>query len=511
MKFVTAAAMREAEGRAILREASLAHRMMDRAGKGLADAIAFLAKQRDAADPVVRLLAGPGNNGGDAFAAAIYLQEMDLLPEVWLLCPQEKLRGVARAFFEEMVRMEVPWHEVATGEAWEQLVAEDPPPPILVDALLGTGAKGAPTGVIRRACDELNALSGRCLIVSADIPTGMDADTGAVSDGTVQADATVTMGYPKAGMAAPEALESLGALWRVDIGLPGEFAEAIPDADPELHWISAEEARQALPRRRRRSHKGLYGRALVMGGSWQYPGAIVLAAEGAARSGAGLVRVATVERALSALVSRVPEAIAAADLDADFPLEGLNAILLGPGLGRTPEARRLVARLLRETPCPLVLDADGIAVLEGKPEAVQACEQPVILTPHPGELALLMGTQISDIQADRLAAAREAARRTGAIVVLKGAGTLVAKEGHPTFLNLNGNPGMACGGSGDVLAGLLAGLLAQGIEPFAAARAAVWIHGAAGDVAALRLTPFAMKAGDIADALPAAFRRLTTR
>jgi len=508
MKFVTPESMREAEGRAILKNISLAHTMMSKAGKGLADAIADVARQAHLTDSVIRLLAGPGNNGGDAFAAAIFLQEMDLLPEVWLFCPVEKLRGATKAFFEEMDEAEIPWNELSSEEIWDELEPKSLPAGILVDALLGTGARGEPTGAMRFACEYLRAQSGRSLLISADIPTGMDAETGAVCSVAVQADVTVTMGNPKIGMATPAALESLGTLSRVDIGLPEEFLKAMPDARPDLQWISDEEARQAVPRRQRISHKGLYGRMLVMGGSWQYPGAIVLATEGAVRSGAGIVRVATVESALPAVVSRVPEAIAAADLDAEFPLEGMNAILLGPGLGRTPEARRLVARLLREAPCPLVLDADGIAVLEGKPEAVQACEQPVILTPHPGELALLMGTRISDIQADRLAAVREAASRTGAIVVLKGAGTLVAQDGQATGLNLNGNPGMACGGSGDVLAGLLAGLLAQRVDPFLAAKAAVWIHGAAGDVAAFRMTQVAMKAGDIITALPEAFRKL---
>jgi ADP-dependent NAD(P)H-hydrate dehydratase / NAD(P)H-hydrate epimerase len=508
MKFVTPDAMREAEGRAILQNPSLSNRMMDYAGKGLADAIASIARRADLFDPSVLLLAGPGNNGGDAFAAAVCLLEMGLIPEVWLTCPPEKLRGTARDFFEEMEALEIPWEDMSTEEAWTQISVERLPPPILVDALLGTGAKGELTGCIRCACDYLRQHQERCLIVSADLPTGMDGVTGAVAEGAVQADVTVTMGFPKVGVATPSALESLGSLWRVQIGLPDEAADAMPDARPDLQWISGKETHAALPDRRRLTHKGVYGRALVMGGSWQYPGAIVLATEGAARSGVGIVRVATVERALPALVSRVPEAIAAADLDAEFPLDGMKGILLGPGLGRTPEARRLVARLLRETPCPLVLDADGISVLEGKPEAVQACEQPVILTPHPGELSLLMGIPIAEIQSDRLAAVRDAAKRTGAIVVLKGAGTLVAKEGAATFLNLNGNPGMACGGSGDVLAGLLVGLLAQGMEPYAAAQAAVWIHGAAGDVAALRKTQPAMKAGDIADELPAAFQRL---
>ncbi|MGD9780654.1 MAG: NAD(P)H-hydrate dehydratase [Kiritimatiellia bacterium] len=511
MKFVAVAGMREGEGRAILRHPSLDRALMERAGRGLALAVQSMAKHLEPSEPAVRLLAGPGNNGGDVFAAALFLGDMGLAPEVWLACPAEKLKGSARHFFDRMSGAGISCRELASEADWDRLEAEGIPPPILVDGLLGTGAKGPPTGTIRRAIDYLRAQSETSLLVSADVPSGMDADTGEAFGAVVPADFTVAMGFPKAGMAAPAALEALGSLRCAEIGLPAEFAEAIPDARPDLQWISEADVRRILPHRRRDSHKGTHGRALLMGGAAEYPGAIVLAAQGAIRSGAGLVRVAASASAASAAVLRVPEAIVGADLSADFPLEGMDSILAGPGLGRGPEARRLVARLLHETPCPLVLDADAIAVLAGHPEAVRACAKPVVLTPHPGELAMLLGKDTADVQKDRLAASREAADRTGAIVVLKGAGTIVAKTGQPAWLNLNGNPGMACGGSGDVLAGLLAGLLAQNVPPFEAACAAVWLHGAAGDVAALRFTQAAMKAGDIAQALPDAFRQIRPR
>lgn len=509
MKFVTAAGMREGEGRAIQCMPKLDRSLMERAGQGLAGAIRTLSTHRGT--PLsIRLLAGPGNNGGDAFAAALFLAGWGLRPEVWLAYPAAKLKGAARHFFEIMSEKGIPWREMVTEQDW--LAAQDlPSPPILVDGLLGTGARGAPEGVLRAAIEYLNAKNRESLVVSADIPSGMDADTGTAAGAVVQADYTVTMGYPKAGMAAPVAVENLGTLWSVPIGLPAEFADTIPDAIPGLQWISAEDVRRILPRRRRNSHKGNYGRALLLGGTAQYPGAIALAAEGALRSGAGLVQVSASTAAMAAVVARTPEAIAGPVLAPDLALDGANALLAGPGLGRDPEARRLVARLLRETPGPLVLDADAIAVLEGKPEVVKNCPQPVVLTPHPGELAQLLETGVDAIQKDRRAAAREAAERTGAVVVLKGAGTLVAQPGQPVWLNLNGNPGMACGGSGDVLAGLLAGLLAQKIAPVDAACAAVWLHGMAGDIAVLEKTQAAMTAGDIAQALPAAFRQITPR
>jgi ADP-dependent NAD(P)H-hydrate dehydratase / NAD(P)H-hydrate epimerase len=504
---VSAMGIREGEAQAILRQPKLDATMMDRAGKGLALAICGIANHLEPPDPVVRLIAGPGNNGGDVFAAAMFLDDMDMLPEVWLACSIDKLKGCAKAFFEQMVEAEIPFIQLATERDWDVIDEGVYPPPILVDGLLGTGAKGEPTGTVKRAVDYLRARSGKCVIVSADIPTGMDADSGEVARHAVCADFTVTMGFPKRGMASSQAQECLGSLRRVEIGLPDDVSEAIPDARPELQWISEADVRRAFPPRPRSAHKGSFGTALLMGGV-RYPGAIVLAAEGAARSGAGLVRIATAAPAAAAILARLPEAIACADLAADVALGKVDSILAGPGLGCDAEARRLVARLLRETPVPLVLDADAISAFAGKPEALRECAQTVVITPHPGEMAALLGTDVASIQQNRLLAVREAAQRSGAIVVLKGAGTLVARHGGPAWMNLNGNPGMACGGCGDVLAGLLAGLLAQRIDPFDAACAAVWLHGAAGDVAALRKTQVAMGAGDVAQAIPAAFAQL---
>ena len=511
MKFVASESIRKAETKAIAQNSLLALGMMERAGRGLARAIHEIAAQMGRPASAVRLLAGPGSNGGDAFVAAMVLRDLGLAPEVWLTCPKEKLRGTAKIYFEAMAKEPIPWREVVGERIWLKEAETTLSPPIMVDALLGTGARGEPMGDVRRAVEYLKRKRPYSLIVAADLPTGMDADTGAAAKCAVQADFTVTMCVPKAGMTVPAAMDAMGSLRLISIGIPPEFVEEMPDARPGLQLISVADVRRSLPPRPRDSHKGTYGSALLLGGSARYPGAIVLAAEGAVRSGAGLVRVATVESAAASLVARVPEAIAEVRLGPDAELKGADSILVGPGLGRDPEARRLVAKLLHETPCPLVIDADAIAVLEGKPEAVRACAQPVILTPHPGELALLLGTDAASIQKDRMVAVREAAERTGAIVVLKGAGTLVAQTENPVWINLNGNPGMACGGSGDVLGGLLAGLLAQKIPPFEAACAAVWLHGTAGDLAALRMTQAALRAGDIVLALPDAFRRVSVR
>lgn len=507
MKFVTAAALREEEAVAIAAQPGLGLEMMQQAGEGLAERLVTLRQHIDSPWPRIRFLAGPGNNGGDAFIAAACLDAIGFEVDVWLVAPAATLKGDAAAAYRQFTDHSPCVREVAQDQ-WAQAQTAAPPPTILVDALLGTGATGEPRDNIRLAVEYVNRMAQSCVVVAVDIPTGLDAETGATAACCVRADFTVTMEFPKVGMAAPNARESLGSLGQVPVGLPHKAAAAIPDATPDLQWISAEDVRRILPRRARVSHKGTYGTTLLMGGSAHYSGAIVLAAAGAVRSGAGLVRVATVEFAAAAVRTQVPEVIVSADLFADFSLAGLRSILLGPGLGRDPAARRLVERLLHEATCPLVLDADAIAVLAGTPEAIRQASVPIVLTPHPGELALLLGTDVATVQQDRLAAAQEAAERTGAVVVLKGAGTLVAQTGQPRWINLNGNPGMACGGSGDVVAGVLAGLLAQGIAPIDAACAAVWLHGTAGDIAALRKTQIAMKAGDIADALPAAFQRV---
>lgn len=512
MRFVKAAEIRAAEQRAIQSNPARAADMMARAGAGLARTIRFIGQTRSGMDRRVRLIAGPGNNGGDILAAAWELAEFRWQPEVWLACSVARLQGVAKDFFDRLSDRKIHWREMAREADWIELAPDALMPPILVDGLLGTGAAGAPAGVIRRAIEYINAASSYSLIVAADLPSGMDAETGAAAGEMVRADFTVTMGYPKIGMSWPASLTGLGSLRCVAIGLPRDVATTMADARPGVQWISETDVRELLPRRPATVHKGVLGWVHLVGGSAEYPGAMVLAAEGATRSGVGGVQVMTVPASAAAIAARMPEVIVRDHYSADWDIPAdASAVVVGPGLGRDPEARRLVARLLRETPVPLVLDADAIGLLAGRPEVVRSCPQPVVMTPHPGELAELMGVDVAEIKQDRLGHAVQAAEQTGAVVVLKGAGTWVVQAGQPAWLNLTGNPGLACGGSGDVLAGLLGGLLAQGIPADQAARAAVWLHGVAGDIAALRLTQAAMNASDLAAALPTAFRQVTAR
>jgi NAD(P)H-hydrate epimerase len=316
------------------------------------------------------------------------------------------------------------------------------------------------------------------------------------------------MACPKSCLAAPGSRDFAGT---VEVApMPELDNPDLPASPDDLRLVTPADLVPLFPPRPRDSYKGTYGRVLLVGGSPLYPGALVLATEAATRSGAGLVRACTSPSAVAAILARCPEAIARDDLYGELPLaEHPSAILCGSGLGRDAEARRIVATLLHETPAPLVLDADALSMLGSKTDALRACTRPLLLTPHAAEAASLLGCAPADIQRDRPAAATELARRSNATVLLKGDGTLIATPGSDTlWINLCGNPGMATAGSGDVLAGLLAGLLAQGVPAPDAARAATWLHGTAGDIAARRLGDRPLRASDIAATLPAAFRSL---
>lgn len=512
MKSVAVESLRRVEADLIARYPGLGNRLMEQAGTAVASLIQNLLHAlnppADASVPLVRFLAGSGNNGGDAYVAARILAEQQIPVDVWVAAPMEKIHGGAKQALEALQEdgdVAIRWCAAETAWTADE---EELPPVILVDALLGTGATGNPRGIIAAAIRYIQAHRDNSLVVSIDLPSGLDADTGIPNDPVVVADYTLTMGYPKRGMLNPAAVECLGTLLVEPFHTLEKFSDwELPVDSAAPVFLAEQDVRHLIHRRRRNTHKGTYGHILLTGGA-EYPGAITLAAAAAARSGVGLVHVATVGSSVQSVLTRTPEAIVADDLFEPFALDGYQAILLGPGLGRTPEARRVVLRLLNEAQCPLILDADAITVLAGHPEIIKTCRQPVVLTPHPGELAALLGMTVEDVQRDRFMVAEAAAEQTGAIVVLKGAGTLIAQTGRPTACNLNGNPGMACGGSGDVLGGLMCGWMARLDEAFDAAGLAVWLHGRAGDLAALQLSPHAMNAGDVIDHISAALKTL---
>jgi len=304
----------------------------------------------------------------------------------------------------------------------------------------------------------------------------------------------------------PENIDQVGNLEVVDIGIPTELIEQMT-GDADLELIHPSDLKPLFPRRPRDGHKGDYGHALCIGGSRGFSGAITMAARSAARSGAGLVS-AFVPESIHGLVA---PSISEVMVFSSIPEAKWTAILAGPGMGRTATTREQILHLLESSAVPLILDADAVTVLSDHIEAISSAACPVVLTPHPGEFAALFGLKPADVQEDRFGMVRMAADRLGATVVLKGAGTLVAAPGFRAAVNLTGNPGMASGGSGDVLAGIITGLVAQGISPFQSACAGVWLHGRAGDLAAAETSQASLIAGDIIEKLPDAFRDISCR
>lgn len=504
MKTVSAAEMRELDRRTI-EDGTPGEELMRRAGQGIAEIARDVLAERGGRS--LLLIAGTGNNGGDVFAAATALAETDLDIEVWLCGSQSQIKGDAHTHLKKMVRAGIIPKEVRNAndlfpKAW---------PDLIIDGLLGTGSKGAPRGFMSPLIEWINAEAQHAFVLSIDIPSGIDADTGHAEGPAVKADLTVTMGLPKTGLIRPEALPYVGSVETVDIGIPLEFIEDTGGC-PEAGLIDRSDL--SLPRRARDSHKGMYGHVLLVGGSKGYTGAIAMAARAALRSGAGLVSVLTPEEVYPIVAQACgPEAMVHSlqcrgdeDVASTIPFDLLafNAILVGPGMGRSDETRTFVETLLKACNATLVLDADALCVA---PETISAAKCPVVLTPHPGEFERLFGAPVTD----RWQQAQEAADRTGKTVVLKGAGTVIAEPGKKLAVNLTGNPGMATGGTGDVLAGLLTGLLGQGMKPFEAAMTAVYLHGIAGDIAAHDCTQTALIATDLIEALPDAFRFLQSR
>lgn len=462
--------MRELDRRTIEEFGTPGEVLMERAARGLVEALLNLIQARQIKHPSILLIAGKGNNGGDAEVAHRILLE----------------KGVSAALWNVE---EIDWPAASAHDF-----------NILVDGLLGTGSSGAPRGKFAEAIAFINR--ARALKVAIDIPSGLNADTGEAQGKTVCADLTVTMGLPKTGLIRSASVEYTGSVEVVDIGIPPEYIESTKGCD-EAELIAKSDVQ--LPRRKRDSHKGTYGHVLLIGGAPGMTGAIAMAARAALRSGAGLVSVLTPEEVYPIVAQAAgPEVMVhpfpdLGKLTTDFSKvwKKTTAVLAGPGMGTSPE---FVRQLVNTSPVPLVLDADALCVA---PEKIAAAKCPVILTPHPGEFKRLFGAPVTD----RWKQAREAAEITGKIVVLKGVRTVVAAPGEKLAINSTGNPGMAKGGSGDVLAGLLVGLLGQGLDPFLAAKTAVWLHGKAGDLAAAEKTESAMVATDLIEA----FRALQSR
>jgi NAD(P)H-hydrate epimerase len=506
MKLVTAEEMRELDRRAMEEVGIPSLVLMENAGR---TTYQILRREfPDLAGPVA-VLAGRGNNGGDGCVVARYLAQAGMPVAVFLMAARDQVQGDARVNLEIAARLGVEIVEVREERDLNPLAHRLARSALIVDALLGTGLNSEVRGLMRLVIEEVNRL--RPPVLAVDIPSGLCGDTGRPLGAAVQAQVTVTYGWPKIGQILPPGRDCAGRLWQVDISIPPELARELP-----VELAEAGQMRALFPPRPFASNKGTFGHLVVLAGSEGKTGAATMTGEGALRAGAGLVTLGIPASLNDILEVKVTEAMTlplpeAADVRAlgrgalgpiqNF-LKNMTAAALGPGLGTHPETQELVRHLARDLALPLVLDADGVNALAGAPELLTDAAGPRLITPHPGEMARFMGLTVPEVQAHRLGIAKEAAARTQAVVVLKGAQTVVADPRGRVSINSTGNPALASGGTGDVLTGLIGGYLAQKLSPWDAARLGVYLHGLAADYLAAHYGLRGLIAGDLLEVFP---------
>jgi NAD(P)H-hydrate epimerase len=462
----------------------------------------------------IAVFAGPGNNGGDGFVAARHLQQLGARVTVFLPQSAENIRGDAAVFFRIVVALGIPVRLLLDQDDVERLDLASCA--LIVDALFGTGLRREITGHLALLVDRING--AECPVVAVDMPSGVDSDSGKILGRAVRAALTVTFAAAKPGHFVFPGRELAGAVEIADIGIPSHL---LNEAGLSCELLDRDWAASHLDRRRADSHKGTSGHLLVVAGATGKTGAAILCCRGALRAGAGLVSLGAAASLNGVYAAALPEAMtlpltggpggAAAIDDLDRIVAALRdrqAAVMGPGLGTAPETALLVQRLYQEAETPLVLDADAINVLAADRAAlVRTGAAARVLTPHPGEMARLTGGTGRVVQENRLETARRFAAQYNVYLVLKGAGTIVASPDGLLAVNGSGNPGMAAGGMGDVLSGMIGGLLVQGYDPWRACCLGVFLHGRAADLLAAG-APFGYLAGEVADRVPSVINEL---
>ncbi|MBR6107047.1 MAG: NAD(P)H-hydrate dehydratase [Oscillospiraceae bacterium] len=477
--------------------------MMDRAGAGLAEHLKKLAAERECSS--ILFLCGNGNNAGDCFVAASLLSKQ-LAVTVCLLAGVPKTR-TAYTKFKMMKNVTVLEEQNAIREAVQQSS-------LIADGIFGIGFRGTLSPFVKELTAEINGDPDK-YCVAVDIPSGGSGLNGAVAEGTLHCDMTVTFGAAKLGLMLAPLSEYCGAIYLVEIGIPDEAFNML---DYPVSRITPEYVHENLPRRPANAHKGMFGRLFCVAGSRNMPGAAILASKAALRSGVGLYCLASDADVCRMLIAQAPEAMIQplpSDADGKLTPESVpvilekanpsSCVLIGCGLGQSEALRRTVNELITNLDCPIILDADGLNAIASGIDILRKAKSKVVLTPHPGEMSRLLHCSVEEVQKDRLKAAKRfAARFPNTVIVLKGAGTVVATAEHAA-INTTGNSGMSKGGSGDVLAGMIASLTAQGSEPELAAIMGVYLHGLAGDCAAAEFSRRAMLPSDLINQLPLVF------
>ncbi|NLM89259.1 MAG: NAD(P)H-hydrate dehydratase [Syntrophomonadaceae bacterium] len=512
MKVVQSEEMRAIDRQAIEEYGIPGVVLMENAGirtvEVIEDILAGLSSQQ------VLILVGKGNNGGDGLVIARHLINGGIPANVFMLGQPEQLTPDALVNYRILEQMKAPLYPLQTEEDLDRLTLALLKASLVVDAIYGIGFKGSLDDFETQVVKLVNW--SQLPVVAVDIASGVEADSGRIHGAAIKAIHTVTFGLPKLGQLIEPGKSYTGTLTVADISLPRDL---LTDPELKINLITDELVQPFLYPRAAQSHKGIYGHALIIGGSTGMTGAVIMAARAALRVGAGLVTAALPESLQGGVenemveVMTVPLAETAQGTIAREALPAIENLLgttsvcaIGPGMSRYREAPAILHQVLERAGIPIVIDADGLNAVSEDINILKDRQIPIVLTPHPGEMARLTGLTIEEIQADRLEIARSSAQKWGVTVVLKGSGTVVAYPSGEVFLNLSGNPGMATAGSGDVLCGMITGLIAQGLRPQDAAMVAVYLHGLTGDYVEKVKGQRGLIAGDIIEGLPEVLR-----
>jgi ADP-dependent NAD(P)H-hydrate dehydratase / NAD(P)H-hydrate epimerase len=471
--------------------------LMERAG----GAVAEEATRMTLLKSNVLIVCGKGNNGGDGFVAARLLKARGYKVKVICLAQVDELASQAREAFDRLpsdIELLMGYESERFDEALDKTN-------LVIDAIFGFSLKGPVRGVALDAIDHINAAKKK--VLSVDLPSGLEADTGRVYDHTVEAAATVTFTAPKVGMVLHPGTEYIGELIVADIGIPAE----IIDVNSEIRVLESDEIMPHIPVRTFEVHKKSVGQVLIVAGSRGMSGAAILAARGAFRAGAGMVAFAAPDSIVSTLNAGITEAIVYSQAETETgtlsPIAyeailelalNFDVILLGPGLSTNPETIKLARRLIADIDNPMVIDADGLNALAGHTDLLTERLSQTVITPHPGEMARLYGVTTRDVVNDWIGYARRAMNDFDAVTVLKGSRTIISGIDETT-INTTGNPGLATAGTGDVLAGMIAAFMAQRVNRYEAASVAAYLHGMAADIAVTEMNENSLMASDVVD------------
>ncbi|MFB3895650.1 MAG: NAD(P)H-hydrate dehydratase [bacterium] len=513
MKIVTAEQMKQIDRTAIDHRNIPSLRLMEHAGKAVTTTLLndFPTAKR------IAIFVGKGNNGGDALVVARLLHQKQKKVSVYLTANSAEMSPDAKSNLNKYLRLRrAPKPIQITKDLLHnlpQLLAEFH---LIIDGLLGTGMKGKVAGLLADIIFLIN--DARKPIVAIDIPSGLHADTGEPLGISIRAALTVTLGLPKPGLITYPGAEYAGKLVIADIGLPPDL---MIDEKIKLNWLTASEMKSILPFRKPDTHKNNFGHVLVLAGSVGFTGAATLTSISALRAGAGLVTLGIPKSLCDIMESKLTEVMKlplpeteqrSLALKAEQPImefaKKATVLAIGPGLSLNEETKQLVRKIVIQSTLPMVIDADGITAISDDLSVLQQAKAPVILTPHPGEMARLLHSISKMVQSNRIELARRFAQDYNVILVLKGARTVIAEPTGQVYINSTGNPGMASAGVGDVLTGLIAGFLSQKVSPLNSALLGVYLHGLAGDLAAEQLTQYSLIASDILAYLPQSFRNI---